>query len=135
MGRSRVLVLVSGAAITAVAALGAGSAAVASTAVAAGAPVTAAAVQVVPFSTGHILAAGKVSQPPTTAECETNFGIACYQPFQLQRAYHLAPLFSRGIEGKGETIVIVDAFGSRPSPPTGRPSTRRRACPTRPRSR
>jgi subtilase family serine protease len=71
-----------------------------------------AAVQPVPFALGHIIAAGKMSQPPTTAECEADFGIACYQPFQLQRAYDLAPLFSRGIEGQGETIVIVDAFGS-----------------------
>jgi subtilase family serine protease len=73
-----------------------------------------AAVQVVPFAAGHVvpLAKGKMSQPPTTAQCEANYGIACYQPFQLQRAYDLAPLFSRGIEGQGETIVIVDAFGS-----------------------
>jgi subtilase family serine protease len=53
-----------------------------------------------------------MSQPPTTAECEADFSIACYQAFQLQRAYNLAPLFSRNIEGQGETIVIVDAFGS-----------------------
>ena len=70
------------------------------------------AVQVVPFAAGHILAAGKMSQPPTTAQCEQQFGIACYQAFQLQKAYNLAPLFAKGIEGKGETIVIVDAFGS-----------------------
>ena len=76
------------------------------------AAVAAAPVQVVPFATGHILAAGKMSQPPTTAQCETKFGIACYEPSQLQRAYNLAPLFAKGIEGRGETIVIVDAFGS-----------------------
>jgi subtilase family serine protease len=111
MGRFRALVMVRGATMAAIAALAAGSAAAAPVTAAAAAP-AAAAVQVVPFSTGHILAAGKMSQPPTTAECEADFGIACYQPFQLQRAYDLAPLFSRGIEGKGETIVIVDAFGS-----------------------
>lgn len=76
------------------------------------APPAVAAVRVVPFAPGHILAAGRMAQPPTTAECEADFGIACYQAFQLQRAYNLAPLFSRGIEGRGETIVIVDAFGS-----------------------
>jgi hypothetical protein len=53
-----------------------------------------------------------MSQPPTTAQCEAKFGIACYQAFRLQRAYDLALLFSRGIQGRGETIVIVDAFGS-----------------------
>jgi subtilase family serine protease len=112
MRGSRALILVRGAAMTAIAALGAGSAALAPVSVAAVAPAAAAAVHVVPFATGHIVAAGHMSQPPTTAECEADFGIACYQPFQLQRAYDLAPLFSRGIEGQGETIVIVDAFGS-----------------------
>jgi subtilase family serine protease len=109
--RSRALVLMRGAAVTAIAALGAGSGALvpAGVAVAAAAP---AAIQVVPFATGHIVAKGGMLQPPTTAECEADFGIACYQPFQLQRAYNLAPLFGRGIEGQGETIVIVDAFGS-----------------------
>jgi subtilase family serine protease len=106
---SRALALVRGAVIAAVAALGAGSAAVATTAAA---PAAAAAVQVVPFATGHVLAAGKMSQPPTTAQCETQFGIACYQAFQLQKAYDLSPLYAKGIEGQGETIVIVDAFGS-----------------------
>ncbi len=104
MLRSRALILVRGAAMAAIAALGAGSAAVA--------PVSAAAVAPVPFAIGHMVAAGHMSQPPTTAECEADFNIACYQAFQIQRAYNLAPLFSRGIEGQGETIVIVDAFGS-----------------------
>ncbi len=82
-------------------------------AAAAAAPAAAAAVQPVPLATGHVIkVAGKMAQPPTTAYCEAHFGIACYQPFQLQRAYNLAPLFARGIEGQGETIVIVDAFGS-----------------------
>ncbi len=73
----------------------------------------AAAVQPVPLATGPVIKmAGNMSQPPTTAYCEAHYHIACYQPFQLQRAYNLAPLFSRGIEGRGETIVLVDAFGS-----------------------
>ena len=71
------------------------------------------AAQPVPFAAGHIITlAGHMSQPPTTAQCEAQFGIACYQVFQMQRAYDEIPLFSRGIEGQGETIVIVDAFGS-----------------------
>jgi subtilase family serine protease len=111
MGRTRALVLVRGVVITAVAALGTGSAALA-TSTAAVAPAAAAAVTVVPFSTGHILAAGDMAQPPTTASCEKDFGIACYQPSQLQTAYNLAPLFNKGIEGQGETIAVVDAFGS-----------------------
>jgi subtilase family serine protease len=71
-----------------------------------------AAATVVPFASGHILAAGNMTAPPTTASCEKDYGIACYQAFQLQKAYNLAPLFANGIEGQGETIVVVDAFGS-----------------------
>jgi subtilase family serine protease len=39
-------------------------------------------------------------------------GVACYDPAQLQTAYDLRPLYSAGDTGKGETIVIVDCFGS-----------------------
>jgi subtilase family serine protease len=50
--------------------------------------------------------------PPTTATCEQDFGIACYEPSQVQQAYNVAPLYKAGITGKGETIVIVDSYGS-----------------------
>jgi subtilase family serine protease len=50
--------------------------------------------------------------PSTTAECEQALQIACYNPAQVQRAYHLPALYSRGITGKGATIVIVDPYGS-----------------------
>jgi subtilase family serine protease len=70
-----------------------------------------AAVRMVPLAAGHVLAS-QLKQPPTTAQCEKLYGTACYQAFQLQRAYDLGPLFAKGIDGRGETIVIVDAFGS-----------------------
>jgi subtilase family serine protease len=108
MRGSRAVVLACGAAMAMLVTVGLGSASV----VASSAPASVAPVQPVPFATGHIVAAGHLAQPPTTAECQETYGIACYQPFQLQRAYDLAPLFSRGIQGQGETIVIVDAFGS-----------------------
>src|SRR6266581_5119654 len=50
--------------------------------------------------------------PSTTAECEQAIQIACYDPAQIQRAYNLPALYSRGITGKGATIVIVDPYGS-----------------------
>ena len=50
--------------------------------------------------------------PPTTSYCLQHFGIHCYQPFQLAKAYNLGPLHSAGIDGRGKTIVIVDSFGS-----------------------
>ena len=56
--------------------------------------------------------AGARPAPPTTAFCEKHYGIACYQPMQVQRAYQLPSLYRRGITGKGQTIVIVDSYGS-----------------------
>jgi subtilase family serine protease len=50
--------------------------------------------------------------PPTTADCERAYNVACYEPGQIQQAYDLAPLYARGVTGKGTTIVIVDSFGS-----------------------
>ena len=52
------------------------------------------------------------SGPPTTAQCEADFHVACYDPAQIQRAYNLAPLYAKGYDGAGKTIVIVDSFGS-----------------------
>jgi len=65
----------------------------------------------IPF---HINPAGNraLPFPPTTSYCLKNLGIHCYQPFQFDKAYALTPLHQRGINGRGETIVIVDSFGS-----------------------
>ena len=38
--------------------------------------------------------------------------LPCYDPAQIETAYGELPLFARGIDGRGETIVIVDSFGS-----------------------
>jgi subtilase family serine protease len=57
-----------------------------------------------------VLHLGKVFSSPPTGQCAP--GITCYVPAQMQRAYNLGPLFSRGITGKGRTIAIVDSFGS-----------------------
>ncbi len=35
-----------------------------------------------------------------------------YDPAELQTAYNMAPLYSAGFDGTGETVVITDAFGS-----------------------
>ena len=50
--------------------------------------------------------------PPTTAQCESQFQIACYGAPQIQQAYDLPALFKKGTEGQGQTIAIVDSFGS-----------------------
>jgi subtilase family serine protease len=64
------------------------------------------------ISPDAIHAAGPSSQPPTTASCERDYHIACYSPGQIRQAYQLPVLADRGITGAGQTIVIVDSFGS-----------------------
>jgi subtilase family serine protease len=52
------------------------------------------------------------TNPPTTADCEKAYKVACYQPTQIRQAYDLPSLYARGVTGRGRTIVIVDSFGS-----------------------
>ena len=52
------------------------------------------------------------SGPPTTADCEKAYKVACYKPGQIQQAYHLPAVYASGVTGKGATIVIVDSYGS-----------------------
>jgi subtilase family serine protease len=61
---------------------------------------------------GIVTLPGVSRSAPTTAQCETARSIACYQPGQIRAAYHLPALYSQGINGKNQTIVIVDSFGS-----------------------
>jgi subtilase family serine protease len=37
-------------------------------------------------------------------------GVVCYDPYQMRHAYSIDTLISAGFDGKGKTIVIVDAF-------------------------
>ncbi len=60
----------------------------------------------------HVRGAFMAPVPFTDAQCEAVFGIDCYVPDQVEAAYNLPALYGRGITGKGQTIVIVDAFGS-----------------------
>jgi subtilase family serine protease len=60
----------------------------------------------------HNWLASTAVQPPTQAQCVAAFGVPCYRPAQLETAYNEQPLFARGITGRGQTIAIVDSFGS-----------------------
>jgi subtilase family serine protease len=75
-----------------------------------GAPAQAAAGM--PIQPGIVSHLATVTQPPTQAQCVAAFTVPCYEPPQLEAAYDEQPLFANGITGKGETIVIVDSFGS-----------------------
>jgi subtilase family serine protease len=52
------------------------------------------------------------SQAPTDAQCRASIGIPCYSPQEIRHAYGVDRLVNRGDDGKGETIVIVDSYGS-----------------------
>ena len=49
--------------------------------------------------------------PPTQAQC-FSVGRRCFAPQAIQSAYNVAPLYTRGLNGRGETIAIIDSFGS-----------------------
>jgi len=76
--------------------------------------VTAPAVTAVTVSIQPMLASRLASEsaPPTQAQCVAAFTAPCYQPGQFETAYNERPLFAHGITGKGQTIVLVDSFGS-----------------------
>src|SRR6202012_2911660 len=61
---------------------------------------------------GYLHSVHATGQPPTTAQCESAYSVACYEPGQIQAAYNLEPLYQAGVTGRGQTIVIVDSFGS-----------------------
>jgi subtilase family serine protease len=49
--------------------------------------------------------------PPTEAQCNS-VGRRCFSPQDVQAAYNLGPLYAQGLNGKGQTIAIVDSYGS-----------------------
>jgi subtilase family serine protease len=49
--------------------------------------------------------------PPTEANC-VGRGRRCFDPLAIQRSYDLTPLYAANKDGAGQTIVIVDSFGS-----------------------
>jgi subtilase family serine protease len=75
-------------------------------------PTSARSVAPVPALSGPILTGKQFPAPLSTADCLTKLGIRCYTPLQYRTAYDLNPLYSRGINGRGRTIVIVDSYGS-----------------------
>ena len=61
---------------------------------------------------GVRLAPGTAGAAPTDAECRAAVSTPCYSPQEIQTAYGVSALLADGIDGKGETIVIVDSYGS-----------------------
>lgn len=56
---------------------------------------------------------GRISSAaPTDAQCRATFNVPCYSPQEIRNAYDVTPLLKAGFAGKGQTIVIIDSFGS-----------------------
>ena len=49
--------------------------------------------------------------PPSQPQCNSA-GRRCFTPQSTRASYNLNPLYAAGIDGRGVTIAIVDAFGS-----------------------
>ncbi len=46
-------------------------------------------------------------------ECSASAAVGgCFSPQQVQTFYNLNPLYAKGFTGKGQTIIIIDSFGS-----------------------
>lgn len=50
--------------------------------------------------------------PPTDAQCRAQTGFPCYSPQEIRKAYGVTGLLANGFTGKGQSIVIIDSFGS-----------------------
>jgi subtilase family serine protease len=49
--------------------------------------------------------------PPTEAQCNS-VGRRCFSPQATQASYNVGPLYAAGFNGAGETIAVVDSYGS-----------------------
>src|SRR5438105_7332075 len=61
------------------------------------------------WNDAQLISAG--TTPPTEAQC-FSAGRRCFTPQSLQAAYNVGPLYASGLDGSGQTIAIVDAYGS-----------------------
>lgn len=60
----------------------------------------------------HVKFLASTPQPPTDAQCRAQTGFPCYSPQEIRKAYGVTPLLDKGYTGKGQSIVIIDSFGS-----------------------
>jgi len=65
-----------------------------------------------PIRIGTKLTTQGQEPPPTNAYCEVNLGYECLSPSDIRTAYGVNSLLDAGYTGAGETIVIIDSYGS-----------------------
>jgi subtilase family serine protease len=61
------------------------------------------------YSDAQLITTGAV--PPTEAQCES-VGRRCFTPQAVRAAYNLLPLYAQNLDGRGQTIAIIDSYGS-----------------------
>ncbi|WP_161982141.1 S53 family peptidase [Dictyobacter alpinus] len=61
---------------------------------------------------GMYLERWKLKSPPADADCRKQMQMSCYSPNEIRTAYGINTVLKAGYTGAGETIVIVDSFGS-----------------------
>jgi subtilase family serine protease len=67
-------------------------------------------------ATTHATAQSSASPPPSSrTDCESI--TTCYTPQQLETAYGVQPLLQRGIDGRGETVVLPELAEIQLNPP------------------
>jgi subtilase family serine protease len=64
------------------------------------------------FNGGHYTFAQTGTTPPTDAQCRQQYGFPCYSPQEMRKAYGVTDLINKGYDGTGQTIVIIDSYGS-----------------------
>jgi len=65
-----------------------------------------------PASAKHRLDSNPFPVPPSAEQCRRVYGLTCYEPLQVRAAYGVDPLLRLHNDGAGQTIAIVDSFGS-----------------------
>ena len=73
-----------------------------------------------PTHTGAASSGGPARQPaapPPSSTADCNSVTTCYTPQQLQVAYGITPLLDRGINGRGQTVVLPELAESQLNPP------------------
>jgi subtilase family serine protease len=70
------------------------------------------AVTPIPSVAGQSMIQLQSPRPLSTARCLATIKLRCYSPLQYRVAYDLQPLYQQNITGQGQTIMIVDSFGS-----------------------
>jgi subtilase family serine protease len=59
---------------------------------------------------GKLVSHGQAA--PTDQQCRDQIGVPCYSPQEIRHAYGVDGLLNAGNVGAGQTIVIIDSFGS-----------------------